>query len=160
VGLGADPYLPQRSLELFTMVVIGGLGSLPGALLGAAYVRGVDFFLPNEWQFLATGVGLLLVLLIFPSGFGGVLADLRDGALRKIARRRQLVVPSLLADVRVEDQAVDEPPPEDVLAEAGEKASEAEAAAVADVSPNGAGDGPPPDDAGPEADDAPVEVRS
>jgi branched-chain amino acid transport system permease protein len=159
VGLGADPYLPQRSLELFTMVVIGGLGSLPGALLGATYVHSVDFFLPNEWQFLATGVGLLLVLLIFPSGFGGVLADLRDGALRKIARRRELVVPSLLADVRVEDQAVDEPPPEDVLAEAGEMASEAEAAAVADVSSNGAGD-VPPDDAGPAADDAPAEVRS
>jgi branched-chain amino acid transport system permease protein len=160
VGLGADPYLPQRSLELFTMVVIGGLGSLPGALLGATYVHGVDFFLPNQWQFLATGVGLLAVLLIFPSGFGGVLADLRDGALRKIARRRELVVPSLLADVRVEDQAVDEPPPEDVLSEAGEKASEAEAAVVADGSSNGAGDVPPPDDAGPAADDAPVEVRS
>ena len=69
------------------------------------------------------------------------------------------MVPSLLADVQVEDLAADEPPPEDVLAEAGEKASEAEAAAVADVSPNGARD-VPPDDAGPAADDAPVEVRS
>ena len=39
------------------MVVIGGLGSLPGALLGATYVHSVDFFLPNEWQFLATGGG-------------------------------------------------------------------------------------------------------
>ncbi|HZA88069.1 MAG TPA: branched-chain amino acid ABC transporter permease, partial [Acidimicrobiales bacterium] len=74
-GLSADPYLPQRSLEVFTMVVIGGLGSLPGALLGATYVHSVDFFLPNEWQFLATGVGLLAVLLMFPSGLGGVLAD-------------------------------------------------------------------------------------
>ena len=46
------------------MVVIGGLGSLPGALLGATYVQTVDFFLPAEWQFLATGAGLLLVLLI------------------------------------------------------------------------------------------------
>jgi branched-chain amino acid transport system permease protein len=127
VGLNADPYLPQRSLELFTMVVIGGLGSLPGALLGATYVHGVDFFLPNEWQFLATGIGLLLVLLIFPAGFGGVLADLRDGTLRKIAVRRGIVVPSLLADVRVEDQVVDEPPPEDVLAAAGERAEQAEA---------------------------------
>ena len=33
------------------MVVIGGLGSLPGLL--ATYVFSVDFFLPNEWQFLA-----------------------------------------------------------------------------------------------------------
>jgi len=122
-GLSTDPYLPQRSLELFTMVVIGGLGSLPGALLGATYVHSVDFFLPNQWQFLATGVGLLFVLLIFPSGLGGVLADVRDGALRRVARRRGLVVPSLLADVRVEEA---EPPAEEVLAAAGEKATETE----------------------------------
>jgi branched-chain amino acid transport system permease protein len=120
-GLASEPYLPQRSLELFTMVVIGGLGSLPGALLGATYVHGVDFFLPAEWQFLATGAGLLLVLLVFPGGFGGVLADLRDGALRKVAARRGLVVPSLLADVRVDDDAVDEPPPEPVLEAAAER---------------------------------------
>jgi hypothetical protein len=85
------------------MVVIGGLGSLPGALLGAVYVRSADFFLPLDWQFLATGVGLLAVLLLLPSGLGGLMADLRDGALRRVARRRGLVVPSLLADVRVAD---------------------------------------------------------
>jgi branched-chain amino acid transport system permease protein len=135
-GLSADPYLPQRSLELFTMVVIGGLGSLPGALLGAVYVQGVDFFLPAEWQFLATGAGLLLVLLLMPSGFGGVLADVRDGALRRIALRRGLVVPSLLADVRVEELA-EAPPEEDVLAAAGELAEEAEEAEAAEPEPAG-----------------------
>jgi branched-chain amino acid transport system permease protein len=100
-GLSAEPFLPQRSLDLFSMVVIGGLGSLPGAVLGATYVRSADFFLPAGWQFLASGAGLLLVLLVLPSGLGGLLADLRDGALRWLARRRNLVVPSLLADVRV-----------------------------------------------------------
>jgi branched-chain amino acid transport system permease protein len=140
-GLSADPYLPQRSLELFTMVVIGGLGSLPGALLGATYVHSVDFFLPTEWQFLATGVGLLLVLLIFPSGFGGVLADLRDGALRRIATRRGLVVPSLLADVRVEE-AADQPPEEIVLAAAGEIAEQEEAEAAEGADGDGASDAP------------------
>jgi branched-chain amino acid transport system permease protein len=129
-GLSTDPFLPQRSLELFTMVVIGGLGSLPGAILGATYVHSVDFFLPNQWQFLATGVGLLFVLLIFPSGLGGVLADVRDGALRRVARRRGLVVPSLVADVRVEEAVAaptaDEPPVEEVLLAAGEKAQRAE----------------------------------
>jgi branched-chain amino acid transport system permease protein len=158
-GLSSDPFLPQRSLELFTMVVIGGLGSLPGALLGATYVHSVDFFLPAEWQFLATGAGLLLVLLLFPSGFGGVLADVRDGALRRIAQRRHLIVPSLLADVRVEE-AADAPPEEEVLAAAAEIAEEAEAEAeiapgvsghaaaatselVDEVAGNGDGDGTP-----------------
>jgi branched-chain amino acid transport system permease protein len=155
-GLSAEPYLPQRSLELFTMVVIGGLGSLPGALLGATYVNGVDFFLPIEWQFLATGVGLLLVLLVFPSGFGGVLADLRDGALRKIAARRGLVVPSLLADVRVEDEVVDEPPPETVLVAAAEIAELAEAGVGAGAGSGNGSDGGP----GTEAEGDAVEVRS
>ncbi len=173
-GLSAEPFLPQRSLELFTMVVIGGLGSLPGALLGATYVHSVDFFLPTEWQFLATGVGLLLVLLLFPSGFGGVLADLRDGALRKIATRRGLVVPSLLADVRVEDEAVDEPPPETVLAKAGEIAELAEAdtgadadgdgdtdaGATAGAHPNGTPADAPATDDDASPDDTTVEVRS
>jgi len=136
-GLSIDPYLPQRSLEVFAMVVIGGLGSLPGALLGATYVLSADFFLPNRWQFLATGAGLLLVLLIFPSGLGGVLADVRDAALRRVAKRRHLVVPSLLADVRVDDgeaplAAADEPPVEEVLLTAGEMAEQAEMAAMAE----------------------------
>lgn len=100
-GLAVEPFLTQRSLELFSMVVIGGLGSLPGAVLGAVYVRSADFFLPLDWQFLATGIGLLAVLLLLPSGLGGLMADLRDGALRRVARRRGIVVPSLLADVRV-----------------------------------------------------------
>jgi branched-chain amino acid transport system permease protein len=111
-GLTADPYLPQRSLELFSMVVIGGLGSLPGALLGATYVQGASFFLPLEWRFLASGGGLLLILLIFPAGLGAVMAELRDVALRWVARRRELIVPSLVADVRVpDDPAQDRPPP-------------------------------------------------
>jgi branched-chain amino acid transport system permease protein len=105
-GLSADPYLPQRSLELFSMVVIGGLGSLPGALLGATYVQGAHYFLPLEWQFLASGGGLLLILLIFPAGLGAALNEVRDMGLRWIARRRELIVPSLLADVRVPDAAL------------------------------------------------------
>jgi branched-chain amino acid transport system permease protein len=103
-GFSAEPYTPEHSLELFSMVVIGGLGSLPGALLGATYVQGADFFLPQQWSFLASGVGLLLVLLAFPGGLGGVLADLRDAGLRWVAKRRNLIVPSLVADVRVDDE--------------------------------------------------------
>ena len=172
-GLSPAAYLPQRSLEVFTMVVIGGLGSLPGALLGATYVFSADFFLPVEWRFLATGFGLLLVLLVFPSGFGGVIADLRDGFLRKVAVRRGLVVPSLLADVRVEE-TLDAPPEETVLAEAAEIAEVAEAAdAEAAASPPepesvdadaGPGDeaaaSPPEPEPGDAADTEPVDAEA
>jgi ABC-type branched-subunit amino acid transport system ATPase component/ABC-type branched-subunit amino acid transport system permease subunit len=95
-GLAAGPYSPTESLEVFAMTVIGGLGSAAGALLGATYVRGVDYYLPVEWQILATGAGLLLVLLVFPGGLGGAIADLREAVFRRVARRRSIAVPSLL----------------------------------------------------------------
>lgn len=121
VGFGSA-YLPEQSLKVFSMVVIGGLGSVPGALLGSTYVRGVDYFLPPEWQFLATGAGLLLVLMIFPGGFGSILYDIRDWLLRQVAHRRKLVVPSLVADVRVEPEPIPEPVARRAVEEAVERA--------------------------------------
>ena len=86
-GLLTSSYTAGESLVVFAMVVIGGLGSIPGALVGALYVRGVVWILPVEWQILATGVGMLVVLLLFPGGLGAAFADLRDQLLRRLARR-------------------------------------------------------------------------
>lgn len=121
-GLLATQYTPERSLQVFSMVVIGGLGSIPGALLGAAYVQSVDFYLPLRWQFLATGVGLLAVLMILPSGLGSLLYDGRDWLLRRIAARRRLLVPSLVADRRVEELEIPAPVLEEEADEAAERA--------------------------------------
>ncbi|HEX6312593.1 MAG TPA: ABC transporter permease [Acidimicrobiia bacterium] len=121
-GLLATTYAPEESLQVFSMVVIGGLGSIPGALLGAAYVRSVDFFLPLRWQFLATGGGLLLVLMILPSGLGSVIYDVRDWLLRRIAARRQLLVPSLVADRREPEPALSQAAASEAVEEAAERA--------------------------------------
>jgi branched-chain amino acid transport system permease protein len=102
-GLNTDSFGPEISLRLFTMVVIGGLGSLPGAILGAVYVRGVESFIGGGWAQLASGGGILLVLLVLPGGLGSGMYRLRDEILRYIAKRRGIVVPSLLADIRQED---------------------------------------------------------
>jgi branched-chain amino acid transport system permease protein len=98
-GLQLDSYTAGESLVVFAMVVIGGMGSIPGALLGALFVRGVTWWLPVEWQILATGAGMLVVLLVFRGGFGAAFADLRDIGLRRIAARRGISVPSLTADL-------------------------------------------------------------
>ena len=95
-GLQLDSYGAGESLVVFAMVVIGGLGSIPGAILGAFAVRGVTWWLPADWQFLVTGAGLLVVLLVFRGGLGAALADLRDGWLRRVARRRGINAPALL----------------------------------------------------------------
>ena len=97
-GLQLDSYTAGESLVVFAMVVIGGLGSIPGALFGAFLVRGVTWWLPVEWQILATGTAMLLVLLLFRGGLGAVFADLRDIWLRRVAVRRGISAPSLVAD--------------------------------------------------------------
>jgi branched-chain amino acid transport system permease protein len=106
-GVFTGSFDPAVSVRLFSMVVIGGLGSLPGALLGAAYVRGAEAFLPPQWALLASGAGILFLLMFLPEGLGGVLYSFRDGILRRIAKRRGIVVPSLVADVRTDTAEVE-----------------------------------------------------
>jgi branched-chain amino acid transport system permease protein len=108
-GVATDAYAPEVSLRLFSMVVIGGLGSLPGAVLGAVYVRGAEFFLPAGWTLIVSGAGILLLLMFIPEGLSGIMYRIRDAYLRRVARRRGIVVASLLADVRTEQHAEELP---------------------------------------------------
>ena len=89
------------SLRLFAIAVVGGLASVPGALLGGAYLTFVSYssFTRNTYaQILASAVGVLAIVLFLPGGLGGAAFSLRDMYLRWVARRRGLHVPSLLAD--------------------------------------------------------------
>ena len=100
-----------------------GSGSVGGALIGAAYLYFVNyssFTTTQQARLFASGVGLLFIMLVRPDGIGGAFYALRDALLRRIAKARGIVVPSLLADVRIADAPVallDE-----VEAEAGESA--------------------------------------
>ena len=100
----ASSYVPEQSLAVFTMVVIGGLGSVPGALVGAAFVKGGDYFLPAQISFFTSGLGALAVLMVLPAGFASLGYQGRDGYLRMIAARRRILVPSLVADVRADSE--------------------------------------------------------
>jgi hypothetical protein len=106
-GLGTAVFAPRESLVTFSAVVIGGMTSIVGAVIGSIYVRGLKYFLSGNWQLLASSGGLLLVLWALPRGLGGSLAVARDNLLRRIASRRGMVVPSLLADERVDESPVD-----------------------------------------------------
>ena len=71
---------------MFTTAVVGGIGSLLGAVLGSLYLDGGQWFLPGaEWQALASAVGVLLVLMIVPGGMGDLVYRVRDAALRWVA---------------------------------------------------------------------------
>ncbi len=104
-ALGEAVFAPVESIRALTMVVVGGLGSIPGALLGTVFVKSTEWFnflVPSDFRFLFTfagsGVGLVFVLLVLPNGLGSVLYRIRDRLLRMVADRRGLIVPSLIAD--------------------------------------------------------------
>lgn len=106
-ALGASFYTVDQSRKAFIMVVIGGLGSIPGAILGAVFIQGVNYFqgifpmaVRPYLEFFTSGIGLIFVLLIVPGGFSQIFYGIRDRGLRMMADRRGLIVPSLVADMR------------------------------------------------------------
>ena len=82
-------FTTQESFSVFISAVIGGLGMLGGAFLGALYLRGTRWFITDPaWQLLSTGFGVLLVLLVLPGGLGSLWVKLRDVAVRLLTGRR------------------------------------------------------------------------
>ncbi|HZN14037.1 MAG TPA: ABC transporter permease [Acidimicrobiales bacterium] len=114
-GSGQGTFKPGMSLEVFSFAVIGGLGSVAGALSGVFFFRGVDFVLAENFsgstaeilRLSLTGAGLLFVLYFLPGGLWQLVQAQRDRYLRWVANRRDLLVPSLVADRRVDDDADD-----------------------------------------------------
>ena len=79
----------EDSLSVVSMAVIGGLGSLAGAVTGALWVVGLPLFWPkNETVGLLTSsIGLLIVLLYIPGGFTQLGYALRGTILRWLEAR-------------------------------------------------------------------------
>jgi branched-chain amino acid transport system permease protein len=111
-----DTYGPFGGFLVFIMVVIGGLGSTLGVLLGAVFLEVPYRFagdLPGDqglWRLLSNSLGVLLVLMILPGGLGGAVYRVRDAGLRWVAKRRGLVVPSSAqGPVQGEPEILEEP---------------------------------------------------
>lgn len=102
-GARVGSFQPTMSLEVFSMTVIGGLGSIVGALLGVLTFRYLATVLSGELRLAISGTGLLLVLYLLPGGFGQAVYWARDQLLRGVARRRGIHVPSLIEDSRQEE---------------------------------------------------------
>ncbi len=92
-GIGFSGFNPILSIEVFTAVVVGGLGSIPGALLGAAYVYAVQNFLGSTGELLASGAGLLFLLMVVPGGLGEILYNIRDRLIARLVRRKGIELP-------------------------------------------------------------------
>jgi branched-chain amino acid transport system permease protein len=140
-GLSRTFFAPEQSFVVFTLIVVGGLGSVSGALLGAIYYATVSYLVKSQLGVLfVQGSGLLLILLVLPGGFGGALYDARDAALRWVAKRRGIVVASMMADRRTEEQAFAEARAGTSGVEVRDPNDTAELVAVSSAPPAGGGD--------------------
>jgi branched-chain amino acid transport system permease protein len=101
-GFEPGGFTPEKSLTLFVMAVIGGVGSIPGVILGAIYVVGLPllpFLSELEYiELLVSGVGLLVLLMFMPGGLIEGVYKVRDALLRRVAAKHGIHVPSLVAD--------------------------------------------------------------
>jgi ABC-type branched-subunit amino acid transport system permease subunit len=72
-----DPYV---SILVVAMVVVGGLDSIAGAVLGALYAVGLPavFGTTPTIQFLTSGLGIMAVILYLPGGLAEVMRRLGD----------------------------------------------------------------------------------
>jgi branched-chain amino acid transport system permease protein len=86
IGAGNPSIFPPvNSLALLAAAVIGGLGSLSGAVVGGLYIFAVQYF-AAQWfpahadviSLLSTGVGLLVLLLYMPGGLIRPIIAARD----------------------------------------------------------------------------------
>lgn len=73
------------SLQLFVMVIIGGLGNIYGAVLGAGLVTWIVQAIPNSGSAALTVLGLVVVLFMafLPQGIAGAPATVRDWRRRR-----------------------------------------------------------------------------
>ena len=105
-NVSADAFSVETSLLIFTFTVIGGLGSLAGPLVGfaALAVLSLSTTDPAIISFV-NGLGGIALLLLAPGGLAQVGYDVRDGLLRRIARRAGIDAPSLSLDTMVDGVA-------------------------------------------------------
>ena len=89
VQIRVDAFSPALSLQVVAMTIIGGLGSVVGAILGAVWMLGLPALLGDsaEVRALTSGAGLLVLLLYLPGGLVSVLHAGRD-ALQSWAAHR------------------------------------------------------------------------
>ena len=99
----------ELSVEAFMFTVIGGLSGVGPAIAGAVVFESLKYLKPVQHLLGNTSTATfidtffvhsspLLVLTFAPGGLGELFYRARDGWLRGLARRHDLLVPSLLAD--------------------------------------------------------------
>ena len=99
-GVSGGSFGAEASIAVFIQAVFGGVSSVGGALLGSGYFNLLKYFTSSPLVIILFGpLTTMVLLLVAPGGVISLLIRVRDGVLKIVAQRRQLVVPSLYTDL-------------------------------------------------------------
>jgi hypothetical protein len=97
-GIDGASFGADASARVFLIAVLGGLGSIAGPVIGTAFVAVIGTVMGTLGVQVAVGTLVVVILLVSPGGLGALVFQIRDSALRRIADREGILVPSLIAD--------------------------------------------------------------
>ena len=87
--ISPESFTWHESIVLLIMITVGGIGSLPGAIVGSALLVVLPEYLRDfaQYKMLAYGVLLIASMVYLPKGIAGVGAAIENLALRILRRR-------------------------------------------------------------------------
>ncbi|WHY84003.1 branched-chain amino acid ABC transporter permease [Neobacillus novalis] len=86
--ISPEAFSIHTSIMILTMVVIGGLGSNSGAVIGAIFITLLPEFIEglDDMKTMIYGVALLIVLLFFPNGLVKIFHSFKPVKVRKVEK--------------------------------------------------------------------------
>jgi branched-chain amino acid transport system permease protein len=77
--LSPDAFTIELSIDFIAMIVIGGMGSILGSIIGAVILTGMQQVLAGllDLQILIFGLSLIIFMIFMPRGIVGMLRDLK-----------------------------------------------------------------------------------
>ncbi len=78
--ISPDAFTIELSIDFIAMIVIGGMGSIVGSIIGAVILTGMMQILAEllDLQVLIFGLSLIVFMIFMPKGISGMLYDLKD----------------------------------------------------------------------------------
>jgi branched-chain amino acid transport system permease protein len=78
--LSPDAFTIELSIDFIAMIVIGGMGSILGSIIGAVILTGMQQVLAGlmDLQILIFGLSLIVFMIFMPRGIVGMISDLKE----------------------------------------------------------------------------------
>jgi branched-chain amino acid transport system permease protein len=82
--LSPDAFTIELSVDFIAMIVIGGMGSILGSIIGAVILTGMQQVLAGllDLQILIFGLSLIVFMIFMPRGITGMIYDLKEKFVR------------------------------------------------------------------------------